>query len=419
MNEPEHDELGTQLTRALTEHADVMAGSSVGLGEVHGRARSIRRRRTATAVAGVAAAVAVIIPTASLATHTNGKPEPAPITQTPSPTRTATDHGHQPPAGVLDVSDLPTGDEPGIEYVTDGTVLHHADGSTVAIPTTEPVSSFATLTDGTHVWQTADDQGAHVSIEVQEADGTLHDPVPSGFGLKVNREHNTAAWVTAEGQVMTWTVGATEPRPLGDPVPGGHDIRIAAIESQDCTEFCTVYVNGPAPGDAIWQPYEVTERGTQKYLDGGLRMVDDVADGLTVGKSEVTDFGSCSELYGGGEFQGFSTCKAQFESFSPDASTVLGFLPYFDGTGSSSISVWSVTGDKLFERSGNPKHQPAVAGAQWEDDTHVIAAVFQENTWSLVRIATDGTMEYAAPPQKGDDFGNPFALATGGVPIAD
>jgi hypothetical protein len=53
-------------------------------------------------------------------------------------------------------------------------------------------------------------------------------------------------------------------------------------------------------------------------------MVDDVAGGLTVGKTEVTDFGSCSDLYGGGEFQGFHTCKAQFDSFSPDGSTVLG-----------------------------------------------------------------------------------------------
>jgi hypothetical protein len=410
------DDLTSTQSQELADRAHEMDGTHLHLADVQGKARSIRRRRTATAVAGVAAAVALIVPTVALASHTNGKADPLPATQithTPSPTETAKD-GQQPPPGVLDVSDLPTGAAPGIEYVTDGTVFHHADGSTADLDTTNPVSSFATLTDGTHVWQTADDQGAHVSIEIQDPDGTMHDPIPSTFGLKTNHEHNTAAWVDPDGQVMVFAVGDRDARPLGDPVPGGHDIRIAAILSQDCTEFCTVYVNGPAPGDAIWQPYEVTERGTQKYLDGGLVMVDDVAGGLTVGKTEVTDFGSCSDLYGGGEFQGFNTCKAQFESFSPDGAKVLGYPPYFDGIGSSAISMWTVTGDKLFDRSGTVKHQAAVADAEWEDADHVLAMVYQENTWSLVRIATDGSMEYAVPPVQGDDVSNPFVLSVGG-----
>jgi hypothetical protein len=414
------DDLTGTLSRELADRAHDMDGTHLHLTDVQGKARSIRRRRTATAVAGVAAAVALIVPTVALASHTNGKAEPGPATQSPSQAQTAKDDGRQPPAGVLDVSDLPTGTAPGIEYVTDGKVLHHLDGSTSDLATAQPVSSFAVMTDGTHVWQTADDQGADVSIEIEDPDGTLHDPIPSTFGLETNHEHTAAAWVDAEGQVMVFSVGDSEARPLGDPVPGGHDIRIAAILSQDCTEFCTVYVNGPAPGDAIWQPYEVTEAGTQKYLDGGLRMVDDVAGGLTVGKTEVTDFGSCSELYGGGEFQGFHTCKAQFESFSPDGSKVLGYPPYYDGLGPTALSMWDVTGQNLFERQSDSKHQATVADAEWEDADHVLAMVFQENAWSLVRIATDGSMEYAVAPVKGDDFSNPFVLPTGGgQPIGD
>jgi hypothetical protein len=409
------DDLTSTLSQELADRAHEMDGTHLHLADVQGRARSIRRRRTATAVAGVAAAVALIVPTVALASHTNGKADPPPATQstdTPSPSETAKDEGRQPPAGVLDMSDLPTGTAPGIEYVTDGTVLHHADGSAVDLHTTNPVSSFATLTDGTHVWQTADDQGADVAIEIEDADGTLHDPVPSVFGLKVNKERNTAAWVTPDGQVMVYAAGATEPRLLGDPIPGNHDIRIAAVLSQDCTEFCTVYVNGPHEGAQFWQPYEVTDDGTQVYRDGGLWMVDDVAGGLTVGKDEITDFSSCSDLFGGGEFQGFHTCKAQFDSFSPDGATVLGYLPMFDGTGSTAVSMWTVTGDKLFERRADVKHQAAIPDAEWEDADHVLAMVFQENTWSLVRIATDGSMEYAVPPVKGDNVSNPFVLET-------
>jgi len=88
----EHDDdLTTKLTRSLTDRSDVMSGTSFGLAEVKGRARSLRRRRMATAVVGAAAAVAVIIPTVALASHTGGSNnEPAPITQTPSPTQAAT-----------------------------------------------------------------------------------------------------------------------------------------------------------------------------------------------------------------------------------------------------------------------------------------------------------------------------------------
>jgi len=404
----QNDDLTNTLSAELEDRAHAMDGSTLHLTDVTGRARSIRRRRTATAVAGVAAVVAVIVPVATLATHGGGNPEPAPATQSITPTP----DGSQPAAGVLDVSDLPTGDAPRMEYVTDGRTLHRTDGSTVEITTRHDVSSFVTLTDGTHVWLTHDKAG-NAFIEAQGADGILHEPLRSYDRLRVNREHNTAGWVAENGQVTVWTVGATEPRPVGDPIPGTHDIRIAAILSQDCRDFCTVYVNAPAPGAQVWQPYEVTDDATEKYLDGEV-MVNDVAGGLTIGLSELSDFGSCSYLFGGGEFQGFHTCKAELHSFSTDASTVLGYPTQYDGLGPTSLSMWDATGQKLFERRSNAKSQAFYTDAQWEDATHVLAPVFQDGKWSVVRIASDGSMEYAVPPVAGSDVDSPFVLATGG-----
>jgi len=413
-----HDDLTNTLSQELEDRAHAMDGSTLHLNDVQGRARSIRRRRTAAAVAGVAAVVAVIVPVATLAGRSGGNPEPAPAPTTQSVTPTPPE-GSQPPPGVLDVSDLPTGDAPRIEYVTDGRTLHQVDGSTLDIGTRHPVTSFVTLVDGSHAWQTADAAG-NAYIEVQDAEGTLHAPVDSYFGLRVNREDNAAGWVATNGQVTVWTIGATEPKPVGDPVPGAHDLRIAAILSQDCRDFCTVYVNAPADGAQIWQPYEVTDDGTQPYTDGGLVTVNDVAGGLTIGRSELSDFDSCSDLFGGGEFRGFKTCKATLMSFSPDAATLLGYPPIYDGLGPTSISMWDLEGTKLFERRATVKHQATVTDdAQWEDDTHVIARVYQDGEWSLVRIASDGSMEYAVPPVAGQDVDSPFVLATGGSSAGD
>ena len=56
--------------------------------------------------------------------------------------------------------------------------------------------------------------------------------------------------------------------------------------------------------------------------------VNDVGGALTIGYSRITDFGSCSDLFGGGEFPGFTTCKATLKSFSPDGSSLLGYPAY-------------------------------------------------------------------------------------------
>jgi hypothetical protein len=57
--------------------------------------------------------------------------------------------------------------------------------------------------------------------------------------------------------------------------------------------------------------------------------------------------------------------------------------------------------------------------AEGEDDEHALAPVFQDGMWSIVRFASDGSMEYATPPVPGADVDGPFILATGGPVLAD
>jgi hypothetical protein len=416
-----HDDLTRTLSRELEDRAHEMDGSLLHLTDVQGKARSIRRRRTATAVAAVAAAVAVIVPTVSLATHTNGKPEPGPATHVPSPTETATDDGTQPKAGVLDVSDLPTGSAPRIEYL-DGDVLHQFDGTTVDVTTKYPVSSFTVLSDGTHLWQTSDNGTPYV--EVQDAEGNLQAPVRSGWGVGVNNANTVGAWVRPDGQVMVWNSGDTQPLAYGDPIQASDDMRIGPVLGDHCgdpQDSCEVYVNVSDPNtDPTWQPWLVDVNGTQPYLDGTYRILADASEGgLGIGYRSISDTGSCSVLQGGGEFQGFRTCDHTLVSFSPDAELILADPAYHDGIGNGVIGMYDVSGTLLWDRHSTVKAQAFYPSAEWEDAQHVLAPVFQAGLWSFVRFASDGSMEYAAPPVPGQDVDTPFILATGGPVLAD
>ena len=418
----DNDDLTTHLSRTLQDTSHSMDGTSLGLAEVQGRARSIRRRRTATAVVGAVAAVALIVPTAALAAHQIDRSnEPLPATNSVSPTpseTTATDP--QPAPGVLDVSDLPTGPAPRMNYVYDGR-LHWPDGGVGDVNTRYEPYQFVELADGARIWQTTDNGTPYV--EIQDTDGTFHDPVRSGWGLSVNRPHSIVAWLTPSGQVTIWEGWASEPRPLGDPVPGsewdlgpvtGVGDAIPGRGGPSCQESsCTVIVTEKG---ATWQPWEVSDAGTSQLTDGGYLLVNDVNDaGLTIGLTRITDTGNCSKLLGGGEFQGFATCKNTLKSFSPDGQLVLGLPPYPDGAGSNQIAMYDLDGTRLFSRASTPKVQPTYNAQEWEDDTHVLVPVFQDGMWSLVRVASDGSMEYAVAPRPGTDMTvSPYVIPTGG-----
>ncbi len=413
------DDLTTELNRELRGRADAMNGSALLLGDVQHKARSIRRRRTASAVLGAAAAVALIVPTAALATHSGDRPEPAPpMTQKPTPTQTTTAAAdQQPPRGVLDASDLPTGAAPQLDYLDNGT-LHLADGGTAQVNTSFPPTQFVMMADGARVWQTVDQGTAY--IEIQDTDGTFHDPVRSTWGMSVNEPHSIVAWLTPSGQVTIWEGWASEPKPLGDPVPG-LDLRLGPVTGvgeavpgkagPSCYDsVCTVIVNA---ADSPWQPWEVTESGSQPLRDGSfLSIADQSAAGLSIGLDTVSDSGSCSKLLGGGEFQGFSTCKHTLDAFSPDGALVLAGPAYRDGIGDGQVAIYDLGGKVLMSRQTSDQHPGFLARAVWEDDTHILVPFFQEDTWSIVRMRSDGYLEYAVAPVGGVAEHDPFVLAT-------
>jgi hypothetical protein len=309
-----------------------------------------------------------------------------------------------------------------VDYLQDGT-FHVADGSTFAVGTRHTPSQFVELADGSVVWRTVDPSG-QAYVEIRDPDGTYHSPERIASDLSVNAAHSIVAWVTPSSQVMIWEGWASVPRALGGLIPGT-DLRIGPVTGTgaaapgkpgpSCVQStCTVIVNvrdGSAPG----QPWEVSDSGSQPLRDGGYLDIRDVSDaGLTIGLTKATDSSTCSKLLGGGEFQGFATCKNQLASFSPDGRLIQAWPGYFDGIGPGGIAVFDLEGNRLFERSATEQVQSYYDGETWEDDTHLLVPTYQDGRWALVRIASDGSMEYAVAPAKGPYDANPFILPTGG-----
>jgi hypothetical protein len=416
-----HRLMERRLEEELPDEAELfeaLGGRELHLDEVLSRAGGIRRkRRTLTGLVAAAAVVALVVPAGVILADRESASGPGPLTHptapastspsaSPSPTpSTTTDPGSQPAPGVLDVSHLPTGDAPRLDYLQDG-LLHFADGGTGAVRTHYTPRQFVEMSDGSRVWQTVDHGTPYV--EIQDPDGYFHGAVRSRFGLAIDPTHTISAWLSPSGHVTVWEGRATDPRPFGEPVPGS-DLRLGPVIGNDCSLACSVVVN---VRDREGQPWEVRDSGTQPLRDGGYLSISDSSEaGLSIGLTRVTDVSTCSKLLGGGEFVGFSTCRNQLSSFSPDGRLILALPSYFDGTGPTGIGMYDLSGKRLFERSSTVDAQAWFTDAAWEDDTHVLAPVFQGGRWAVVRIGSDGRMEYAVPPVAStDDVTSPFVL---------
>jgi hypothetical protein len=406
----EYDDLTTQLTRTLTDHSDAMAGSSLGLAEVQGRARSIRRRRTATAVVGVAAAVALLVPTVALAGHSGAThDEPGPATQTPSSTRTATAVDTRAP---LDLRELPVGEPPAGGYVAGGRI-HVADGDTGQIySVADPIDDFALLSDGTAVYHTRDQSG-RTSVEVTDSGGSNHGPYPAGDGLAVDATRTSAVWVSPDGQVHAWVATETAARTVGAPVPG--DGPQTGGVTGDCSAVCQVLVRttDQSTGEVTdWLVPSAGPAGKVAPRDPFVTVNDISSAGERLGYTEIGDGTSCSAVVDVSGATSWRTCRHTLLAFSPDADHVSADVAYHSGDGSSVIAAYDgLNGKLLFEHRSTAQTQAVVQGTVWEDDSHLLGVVRQGLEWAVVRFGVDGSMELAVRPVTGhDDLRAPIVL---------
>ena len=169
---------------------------------------------------------------------------------------------------------------------------------------------------------------------------------------------------------------------------------------------CAAFVNS-ADGTRAWS---AISHGIVDTVPGVIAIGDVALGGAMVGMTSVSDEGSCW-----GRFQTWEpkpvweTCDYTLFDFSPSGARILAGPAYLDGFGQGIAAVLDDSGRVLAEwHSGG---QAALLHTVWEDDDHVLAMVFQDDQWAVLRLGVaDGSVELAVPPvpDTGGDY--PFVL---------
>ena len=95
---------------------------------------------------------------------------------------------------------------------------------------------------------------------------------------------------------------------------------------------------------------------------------------------------------------------------------LVGTPAYGDGFGPTRLDVLDLrTGDRTRSWTADRRGRSATYFDQvWEDADHLLVVTFQAGEWAIVRLGTDGSMEYAVPPRAdGGDQEKPLYLEGG------
>lgn len=404
MNPTNHN---PDLSRSLARHADQFArrgGSELEIDQVLARAGVIRRGRRMRATIVMAAVVAaIVVPVGIVSVGTNGNERPNPAEQVridDSP---------------LTLDGLRTGAVPKIGYATSD-AWHPRAGQTGQWAAEGRITGVARVGDG-FVVALSDDEGNQmaevVADDTSAVPGRTHTVFDLSGGFAVSDGGNVVAFVKPDGTpVVVQDNGRTTytlPR-----IPRGTGFEAAAVIGEDCAP-----PTAPAGGCVVWavshgdQPEAwAASHDSVGPSDLDLQSVTiTVERGLIAGITEVKDDPTtCSAvLRFDEEAPLWSICGHHPTAFSPAGTHLLAEADG-DGLGTTGLALYDAeTGKVLLELA--TADGAFIPQAMWEDDTHVLARVYENGRWAILRIGLDGSREYAVAPVAGfEDVDSPFVL---------
>jgi WD40 repeat protein len=138
-------------------------------------------------------------------------------------------------------------------------------------------------------------------------------------------------------------------------------------------------------------------------------------DGTLSGVASVSeDLSACSVVLGRDwARQEWSTCDYSLGKFSPDGRYVIGHPAQQSGIGDASVAILDArTGDLLAEFQNSEEHQSFINDVVWDSDSTLLATVFEDGWWQLMRMTPQGELSSVLPNLGEDPDDVPLQLAT-------
>lgn len=396
------------LRDALRTRADQLGDTSpLTLDDIKGRARGIRRRRAAVTGLAAAAVVAVAVPMGLAVTDGVGTDPEDPPVAGPSVTPSAELYPGV-KDGVLTTDVDAESYAPTIPYLYDGEVTL-ADGQSV--PVEGEWDQLVLLGDEAVVVADAGRQ----ELQLIGLDGTVTATYPSNGQLAGSADGSLVLYATPEGRLGVLTESGDQ-----QDLPAVPQVQTPVPVAISGSDSCDPEVNGGCVAyviDVGEQPasYSLTSKGIITPLRDYRTLRDVSADGWVSGIVSVDDLeaSSCSAVRADA-FDGrpvWSTCDHTVDTFSPDSSLVLGRPEYLDGPGDGTLALLDATdGSVLAEWTNDEETQAFVGTTAWDDDGTLLATVFQQGSWSLMRFGPDGGLSKVQDLDGGDDVSSPLVL---------
>ncbi|HEU5241671.1 MAG TPA: hypothetical protein VFU25_06645 [Ornithinibacter sp.] len=325
-------------------------------------------------------------------------------TEVPSPSATASAA-----PGVLTLEGVAPGAPPSVPYLTvtgSGASLVRPGGDAQPLP--RAYDSFAPMGDGLVGTASVDDQARSYVLDA-DLEEVSQGTNPSGT-LAATPDGAIVGWVTTEGRPHVVERDGSQEWDLSVVDEAG-SVAALVSDGDTCQEGpdgsgCVAFVNSVEGTSARY----TSSHGIVDTVPGVLAVGDVSAEGDLVGMTSVSDEGSCWGRFDGGKQQPlWETCDHTLFDFSPSGTRILAGPAYLDGFGQGSATVLDDEGAVVAEwRSAG---QAALLHTIWEDDDHVLALVFQDDAWAILRLdVTDGSVELAVEPVPDQGGRTPFVL---------
>lgn len=397
------------LARELRERSTAIGGHPIGLDDVRGRARSIRRRRNAVRGSVAAVVLAVAVPVGLTATDLidSTQPTPAPPATTGSVQPSPSPSVRAGAAFRLTLEQDPTQTLPGVSYVHfDQRVLVTPDGM-VDLP-----QGYSMITPYAGGWLAVGSERSPEDVVMLDENLEVTRTAGGGTSLAVSRDGSHVAYTEqrSPGQVrlvnaptdggvpvVTWMFKFDNPDDAIEPV-GFLDNDTVVYQDQLSNKMGIAHTGdgGPIP------------------IEGFLRLDDaSEANGLVSGLVSYDVDGGCSGVMDpmSGDLL-WQSCDYSGLQFSPDGRYVTALASYFDGPGSPSVSVLDArTGKPVVKFESEGRDVVGVSQVVWEDDSSLLIILAEGTSVGMVRARLDGSMEKMIDPIEVQDMSMPIWFA--------